>query len=342
MKKALLTIALCVAVAGSAGAEALTVNVTEAGTLEATVGERIYQVDSLTVTGPVNDADMAFIAQAAKKDIDFIFAAPRRAAPADPYDYPLVYVNLAGAQIEGNRIKAKTFYIEPDFGHDFCAFRRIVLPEGLTEVEAEAFRDCRYMVYNLPSTLTTLGEKAFMNCAYIADGVVPAGIVSIPYAALASKDGDAVDVTLTLPEGLKTIAAGAFTYSPYKAVSLPSTLESIGEGAFERMKGSIIYCRAAVPPVCADNAFRFVTDCTCYVPVGTKSLYMEAVGWKTLPKFEEMDFSGIQSIVTDNAKSIVLTPAGVKIAECREITDLSLPAGVYIIVRGTKVMKVKI
>ena len=63
--------------------------------------------------------------------------------------------------------------------------KRVVIPEGVTEIGGGAFADCQYLEYvSFPSTLTTLGGGAFSYCGnQITDHVfyyhLPDGITSI-------------------------------------------------------------------------------------------------------------------------------------------------------------------
>ena len=94
----------------------------------------------------------------------------------------------------------------------------IQIPEGVTEIAAEAFCGKENIVsVKLPSTLTKIGDRAFADCT---------GLKKI-----------------NLPRNLKIIGAEAFAGCENLKLSLPDKIAEIGEGAFAscervRMKGN--------------------------------------------------------------------------------------------------------
>lgn len=160
----------------------------------------------------------------------------------------------------------------------------LVLPEGLEEISAEAFRDCRSLAQvTFPASLKTIGSGAFSGIAaeslVLPDGVTAAAdwyvgsarqdasgqwtyrvmadgtamIVGYTRTAKLSfpAEADGIPVTviggpeavegqqntvtqIEIPEGIRQIGKGAFSYlDKLTKVTLPSTLEVIGESAFE-------------------------------------------------------------------------------------------------------------
>lgn len=87
--------------------------------------------------------------------------------------------------------------------------RKLVINEGITEIDYEAFRDCTGLIsVSLPKSLTYIGEWVFAGC-------------------------ESLEV-IELPEGLITIGLCAFQEcTNLSKVILPSTLSMINEAAFE-------------------------------------------------------------------------------------------------------------
>jgi hypothetical protein len=72
-----------------------------------------------------------------------------------------------------------------------------------------------------------------------------------------------------------------------KSLKLSSTLQSIGAQAFANCTAiKEISCRAEVPPVCGENAFKNVNKkAQLYVPIQSIEAYKNADGWR---EFEEI------------------------------------------------------
>ena len=123
----------------------------------------------------------------------------------------------------------------------------------------------------LPDGIASIGASAFKNCAYIA-------IAEIPH-------------------GVKTIGAEAFwmsttavEYKPNTSmteITLPSTIENIGEKAFACSAAdsytkcylSKVTILATTPPVLGTDVFGNKDATKIYVPKGCGDIYRAAEGW---------------------------------------------------------------
>ncbi|MDE5663651.1 MAG: leucine-rich repeat domain-containing protein, partial [Muribaculaceae bacterium] len=118
------------------------------------------------------------------------------------------------------------------------ALDEIVLPASVAAIDSCAFAETALTKVNLPQGLTSLGESAFEN-SNISIVSIGGALEEIPYRAFCMNPIR----ELTLSEGLKNIGAEAFSVSVNKwgwnektssigVLELPSTVESIGENAF--------------------------------------------------------------------------------------------------------------
>ena len=112
----------------------------------------------------------------------------------------------------------------------------LAIPNSVTEIGDEAFSYCIKFNGNLtlPNKLKTIRKSAFNGC-YSLNGTltIPNSVTEIGEKAFSNCFGFNAD--LILPEKLKTIGADAFKgcYRLQKEqIVLPTTLESIGSGAF--------------------------------------------------------------------------------------------------------------
>ena len=104
----------------------------------------------------------------------------------------------------------------------------LYIVEGCEIISSYAFFQRKVGEIVFPKTLKRFEHSALCNCYIDADELV------IPNIEL--EDGEWFNAT-TLPpvvkvEGMKTLADGAFAYSTFGAMRLPSTLTEIGDWAF--------------------------------------------------------------------------------------------------------------
>lgn len=116
----------------------------------------------------------------------------------------------------------------------------VYLPEGLVKIGEFAFQYSGITSISLPASLQEIGNCAFRGCSDLS-AMSPAAGSRYRYSngLLMSADRKTVyqafdiDRFLTVPEGVTTIAAFAFSGLNVKSVTLPSTLTTIEENAFD-------------------------------------------------------------------------------------------------------------
>jgi len=117
--------------------------------------------------------------------------------------------------------------------------KKIIVPDSVTEVGAEAFADAKGITVIFEGTLSAVGERAFLNC----DGLTG----------------------IRLAEGVSRITTEAFMGSGLKTLIAPSTVTVIEESAFQNcasLQTVVLYGTMAqngATYVVEDSAFR---DCT--------------------------------------------------------------------------------
>ena len=120
--------------------------------------------------------------------------------------------------------------IHPDM-FKLSSIRRIVIPEGTTVIDTEAFygsHELEEVVF--PSTLERIGHSAFLGCISLKSITIPPSVTSIGHSAFyGCKKLENVDLTTA------NVAIGedAFNFChELKSITIPDTVKSIGDRAF--------------------------------------------------------------------------------------------------------------
>ena len=192
----------------------------KSGTLGAVLGEKIYEIESIAVEGPMNEADFNTLWEATfnghLKNIDLEKAAVENGIIPDK---ALFHID---AQVNWETMVITTTWLE-----------KLILPEGVTEIGefavayATALKEIKF-----PKTLQTIGKAAFTDCISLTAEqlVLPEGLGVIGEQAFYQCRG--LTGKITLPSSLKTIACGAFYCCKISEINFPQSLEYLGCMAF--------------------------------------------------------------------------------------------------------------
>ena len=112
-----------------------------------------------------------------------------------------------------------------------ASFKKIIVSEGIKEIEESAFENCRQLTdLSLPSTLTKIGMRAFFNCEELKSVSLPSNLTHIGAQAFAHcKNMSAVNFN----ENLFELGSHAFEEcTSLTAVQLPASLTNLHPRAF--------------------------------------------------------------------------------------------------------------
>ena len=147
-----------------------------------------------------------------------------------------------------------------------ASIKKLVINSGVTSISDWAFADCSNLTtITLPSTLEQIGDGAFENCTGITSITLPDSVTAIgeyafkgtsitsittpvnwteiPYGVVSPFAGSTKLKTVVIPEGATVVPGYAFCgnsdapTTSITSITLPSTLEQIGDGAFENCTG---------------------------------------------------------------------------------------------------------
>jgi hypothetical protein len=171
---------------------------------------------------------------------------------------------------------------------------RVDLPETVEEIEGYAFYKCSSLtIKELPKATTTLGDAAlgYCNIAFKSMPYVTNVGYFIFYGCTFTGDG-----SFEWPSGITSIPASTFKLSNLETITIPKEVTSIDEQAFWNCNSlTAVICKGVTAPNIPGSSqfspFNFQSDCTLYIPTGSKDNYTNA-GWGDFfTNIIETDFS---------------------------------------------------
>lgn len=156
-----------------------------------------------------------------------------------------------------------------------CGFVQMELPDGITTIGENAFRDCKQMTsIVLPNSLKVVEKELFRGCERLVDVAMPSQLTMIGENAF--RDCKQLP-RVELPEGLTSIANNAFRGTALTELTLPSSIQTLGEKIVEKCKMQSITCLAVTPP-----ALKKISEkkTPLYVPASSVEAYKQTKPWK--------------------------------------------------------------
>ena len=205
----------------------------------------------------------------------------------------------------------------------FCSkLQSITIPNTVTSIGEDAFGYCQKLVtVNIPTSVSTIGSRIFNNCISLTLVTINGPVKTIPYDAFYACSSLK---SITIPETVTTIDSYAFYQcSSLNAINIPASVTTLGEYAFyyclklntfsfpalissignvvlwdcQSIKSIYSYATTPLDLSSSTDVFRNIhnTDCILYVPIGSKSLYQNAVQWKNFYTIIEWDGFSLSS-----------------------------------------------
>ena len=244
-----------------------------------------------------------------------------------------------------------------------CFTGDLVIPESVTEIGDSAFMNCKFDGHlTLSKSIKKIEGSTFYGCKFQGELVIPKSVQIVGGYALQGNSFSSIifeqgselvkieasafgynsrlSEPLVLPEGLMTIGTDAFLgCSNIPAVTIPSTVTTIGSGAFrDNYYITSFRCDAAMPPVVGSGAFDGVgkDNLTLQVPEQSVTLYQTANGWADFKRISPYyDFSisrkHIRALNAEFANNYMLrVPSGEpwKVESCPEWVSVTPSSGV--------------
>lgn len=117
-------------------------------------------------------------------------------------------------------------------GHADRKLHTVILPEGIEQIQEQAFYSCTALTnIVLPSTLKLIGRSAFCGCKSLSSMVIPNNVTTIGDSAFWECSNME---TVTMSSSLQEIGKQAFWHcSKLSSIAIPSGVTEIKQGTFE-------------------------------------------------------------------------------------------------------------
>jgi hypothetical protein len=244
-----------------------------------------------------------------------------------------------------------------EYAFNFCAgLTLLTIGNSVTFIGEAAFEGCSGLTsITLPNSVTSIGDKAFHSCSVLASVTIPSLVTSIGFAAFYNCTGL---TSVTIPNSVTAIGSYAFynctglsavtipnsvayikdwtfyNCTSLTSVSIPNSVISIGNKAFYGCSSlTSIYADSPTPLnlISSTDVFYDVnkTTCTLYVPIESKSLYIDAYQWGEFTNIEESSTAGFMVNGINYFISSSISPKTVEVAAGGTYTGaVTIPASV--------------
>ena len=149
------------------------------------------------------------------------------------------------------------------------------IPEGVTNIGYEAFRDCRNITsIAIPASVTNIGGYAFNRCSKLSTIAIPASVTSIGYSAF-YYCSSLLSVTFAEGSQLTSIDSYTFAYcSKLASITIPASVTSIGDEAFYYCSGltSVTFAEGSQLTSIGNYAFYKCSLTSITIPASVKSI----------------------------------------------------------------------
>ncbi len=253
---------------------ALDVTTTAGGQLAEKIDPSVkLTTTELSVTGPLNGADILYIREMAGAGYE----------SSSTTDGKLVSLNLKNASIvDGGEYYKNQMCIANTIGkYMFNKCKNIttlVLPDGITEIASSAMATDGPSVteLNIPASVTNIGSSAFSGLTALTKVTFSEGSVlkTIGNSAFTIYGGVLADITL--PNTVESLGNSVFTYSKLTKFTFPTSLKSLGNLVFQNVETltEISEIPASLETI-GDNVFQGTSIAAVTVNSGSNNFTVE-------------------------------------------------------------------
>ena len=284
-----------------------------------------FTTTELSVTGPLNGADILYIREMAGAGYE----------SSSTTDGKLVSLNLKNASIvDGGEYYKNQMSIANTIGKymfNKCKnLTTLILPDGITEIAANAMATDGPSVteLNIPASVTTIGTSAFSGLKALTKVTFSEGsaLKTIGNSAFSISNGVLADITL--PNTVESIGNSVFTYSKLTKFTFPTSLKSIGNLVFQNVEtlAEISEIPASLETI-GDNVFQGTSIAAVTVNSGNTHFKVEKNVLYNFDKTIAIWLPAKSTQATVVLPATVTEIKGSAFFGCENLIHISLPQG---------------
>ncbi len=205
--------------------------------------------------------------------------------------------------------------------YECSSLESVTIPEGVTTIGECAFQSCNLNALTLPESLEKIGDYAFADNYSLKSVNITAKVKTIESNAF----HNCGLTDLVIQEGVQTIGDYAFESNSLQNLTLPSTIKSIGNDAFNCHSDNLqsITCNAATPPMLGDDAFGRGITPSIKVPMASIAAYRKAYGWKDFSNYYggEVVADGITYRIDENEAMVATAESSLTEANIHSVVE---------------------
>ena len=262
---------------------------------------------NLIITGNINDTDLAELSALMKyTDTD----------NTQKFKVNSLIIYATGATTFPDYFASNNDHTMPN-----TVLKKVILPEGITNIEKKAFYNCASLTsINIPQTVTSIGNDAFSYCASLKSITIPEKVTTIGDGAFG---GCFSLVTVTLPENLESIGNYAFYFCEcLTSINIPDKVNTIGNGTFRICSALTTVTLPESLESIGSNAFR---NCKRLTSISIPS---------TVTGIGSFAFSGCSVLASITVPGSVKQLSSETFTNCKALKTVTLNEGLEIIERS--------
>ena len=226
---------------------------------------------------------------------------------------------------EAERQRQIKLFSSPNAFKDRKDITHIIIPNGVTKIEANSFANCTALTsVEIPNSVTCIDKSAFSGCSSLVSVTIPNSVTSIGEAAFYKCSGL---TSVTIPNSVTSIGVQAFSYcTGLTSVTIPNSVTSIGGGAFADCTGltSIVVENGNIVYDSRNNCNAIIETATNKLVSGCKNTVIPnsvtSIGGRAF-----CGCSGLTSVTIHNSVTSIEYGAFYR---CRGLTSITIPNSV--------------
>lgn len=213
-----------------------------------------------------------------------------------------------------------------------------LIPDYVQKISNSAFENCTELTsVTLPASLqrSAIDNQTFGGCTKLTEFLVNEGnsYYSSVNGVVFNKNKTSILAypagkggAYSIPGSVIEIESYAFwTCDEITSIIIPPSVKTVGYRAFYCENLTEMYAMSINPPSADSYAFNNYPITTLYVPIGSKTKYQSADGWKDFRNIVEMDFSGIEDLTAENSNiSITIVNGRLQISGAEDSTTVQV------------------